>query len=96
VAALAPAGSRLERGKICRHLVYTDDRQEYSLFLRQEDSAPPLGIPRKTANGKPLHAADFGTEQVATFRSDRLTALFVAGRSAESALSLARAAAARL
>jgi anti-sigma factor RsiW len=103
VAALGPTAYHLERGRLCfldkrifLHLVYTKDGQEFSVYLRPRDSQSLSGETRGTINGKQVYAADLDAERVAFFQTDRLTAVFVAEQSSDSALSLARAAATRL
>jgi hypothetical protein len=87
---LAPAGYRLEFGKLCRldgriflHLVYTRDGREFSAYLRRPDAEPLAGI----------HEAGAGHEYIAYFETRQLSALFVTDQSREAALSLARSAA---
>lgn len=91
VVTLAPAGYRLEFGKLCRldgrvflHLVYTRNGREFSAYLRRSDAQP--------AN-RPIDIADTGHEHIAYFEAHQMTALFVTDQSSEAALSLARSAA---
>ncbi|MBZ5612163.1 MAG: zf-HC2 domain-containing protein [Acidobacteriia bacterium] len=103
VASLAPSGYRPEHGKLCRldgriflHLVYTDGAHEFSVFLRERDADPLPGPARDTLNGRSLHVADFGDEHLSCFQTDRLRAMLVTDQPGETALALARLAAAVL
>lgn len=89
IPALASAGYRLDRARLCRldesvflHLVYTDGKREMSVFLQ----------PRK-GDPAPMRAEDLGTEQVVSVQSGDLKAVCVAEESS-AALKLARSAAA--
>jgi anti-sigma factor RsiW len=75
VAALAPAGYRLEHAKMCGidgrpalHLVYTNGSQEISLFVRSQ-----------TGSNRGLHAAG----QVASFQNDRIEIIAAGGSNGE-------------
>lgn len=93
--AIAPAGYRLERGKLCRlggrvflHLVYSNGLHEFSFYLR--DSAPSEAFPgtsRAIAAGLNL---DLGAEHVAEVPSVRFTALVVTDESQDAARDIAR------
>ncbi len=97
LAALAPAGYHLDRGKLCRldgrvflHLVYSDGSHEFSFFLRDrpaEDHAPAIAA---TLN------LDQGAEHVAAVENARFTALVVTDESHEAAREIANFAAKRL
>ena len=76
VAALAPPGFRLEHAKMCGidgkpalHLVYTDGRQEVSMFLRA-----------LSGSDKTLRTISLGSEHLAGFRTDRLEAVVVSSK----------------
>ena len=88
VATLAPAGYRLQRGRLCLlegrvfvHLVFSRGRDSFSLFLRQRET------PRMLSAG----ATAFAAEHVAGFQTNSLTALVVSGQSDQDALLLTRA-----
>jgi anti-sigma factor RsiW len=73
VATLAPSGFHLEHAKMCGidgkpalHLVYTDGRQEFSMFVRA-----------LSGSDKTLHTVRVGSENLAEFRTDRLEAVVV-------------------
>jgi anti-sigma factor RsiW len=90
VAAFAPAGYRLAKGKLCLldgrvflHLVYTNDAGNFSLFLRRPADAFAAGN----------HTATFNSEQVAGFQHGQLTALIVSEESADEVARLAQSAA---
>jgi hypothetical protein len=99
--AIAPAGYRLERGKLCRlggrvflHLVYSNGAREFSLYLR--DRAPSEafpGISRAIAAGLNF---DLGAEHVAQVPSARFTALVVTDESQNATRDIARFAATHL
>jgi len=68
VAALAPAGYRLEHAKMCGlegrpalHLVYTNGVQEVSLFVRSQ-----------TGRGRGVSATGVGDVHLASFQNDRV------------------------
>jgi hypothetical protein len=91
--AMAPAGYRLERGKLCRlggrvflHLVYSNGAREFSFYLR--DSAPSGPFP---GSARAMGALNFelGSEHVAQVRSLRFTALVVTDESQEAARDIA-------
>ena len=72
IAALSTTGYRLERARLCflkkqifLHLVYTKDGAEYSVYLR------PRG--REASFDSSVR----GTENLAYFQTDRVTAVFV-------------------
>ena len=95
IAALAPAGYHLAQGKLCRldrrvfvHLVYVSALGNFSVFLRRNDTAPPIG--------RTIDIERQGTEQIAGFENTRLIALVVTEQSGDSALRFARSAAAVL
>jgi anti-sigma factor RsiW len=88
IPALAAAGYRLDRARLCRlgsdiymHLVYTDGSREMSVFLRPRHAEPV-----------PLRAESMGAEHVVAVQSSRLTVLCVA-EEAQAAMNLARSAA---
>jgi len=90
VAAFAPAGYRLAKGKLCLlngqvflHLFYTNDAGNFSLFLRHPADAVAAGI----------HTATFNAEQVAGFEHDQLTALVVSEQPSDEVARLAKSAA---
>jgi hypothetical protein len=92
--AMAPAGYRLERGKLCRlggrvflHLVYSDGAREFSLYLR--DSAPAETFPGIVRTIGAVHL-DLGAEHVAQVPSARFTALVVTDESPDAARDIAR------
>jgi anti-sigma factor RsiW len=95
--SLAPAGYRLEHGKLCRldgrpflHLVYTNGPNEVSVFLRSwDDLEPSQGIARETVNNRVLYTVDIGPEHLSFFQSGELTAMVVSEQSGETALSVA-------
>jgi len=75
VAALAPAGYRLERAKMCRldgrpalHLVYTNGSQEVSLFVRS-----------RTGAERGISATGVGDVQLASFQNDRIQIIATGG-----------------
>ena len=89
IPALAAAGYRLDRARLCRldgniflHLVYTDGAREMSVFLRPRQGDPVS-----------LRAEDLGPEHVVAVQSGRMTVVCVAEES-RAALNLARSAAA--
>jgi hypothetical protein len=77
IAALGRTGYRLERARLCflkkqifLHLVYTNDGQEFSVYLRPRGSDSPLdGTVRE---------ASLGREDLAYFQTSGLTAVTVA------------------
>jgi hypothetical protein len=92
--AFAPAGYRLAQGKLCflngyifLHLVYAGAKGDFSLFLRRTDE--PAGSQRLREN-------HVDSEFVAGFQHDTLRAVFVTEQSGDTALRLARSAAAVL
>lgn len=99
--AIAPAGYRLERGKLCRlggrvflHLVYSNGLHEFSFYLR--DSAPSEAFPgtsRAIAAGLNF---DLGAEHVVQVPSVRFTALVVTDESQDATRDIARFAATHL
>lgn len=91
IPALASAGYRLDRARLCRldgsvflHLVYTDGAREMSVFLR----------PQKR-DRVPLRAQDVGPEHVVAVESGGITVVCVAEES-RAALHMAQSAAAAL
>jgi hypothetical protein len=98
--AMAPAGYRLERGKLCRlggrvflHLVYSNGAHEFSFYLR--DSAPSETFPGTVRAISALNF-DQGTQHVAQVPSLRFTALVVTDESQDAARDMARFAAKQL
>ena len=90
---LAPAGYRLEHAKLCPlsghlylHLVYSDGAHEISIFLRQRDSSPQ-------GKGDDLRTADAAGEHLASFETNRVSAILVTEQPAGSARRLAHFAA---
>jgi hypothetical protein len=90
ITALGTTGYRLERGRLCflkqqvfLHLVYTKDDEVFSVYLRPHDSELQLG--------SAVGLASVGTEALAYFQTDRLTAVFVDEQSKPEALAFARA-----
>jgi len=90
ITALATTGYRLERGRLCSltkqiflHLVYTKDGGELSVYLRPRGSESPFD--------SSVREASVGPEDLAYFRTDRLTAVFVDEQSRAQALAFARA-----
>jgi len=91
---MAPAGYRLERGKLCRlggrvflHLVYSNGVREFSFYLR--DSAPSESF-LGTARAIGALNLDLGAEHVAQVPSLRFTALVVTDESQDAARDIAR------
>jgi anti-sigma factor RsiW len=96
--SLAPAGYRLEHGKLCRldgrpflHLVYTNGVNEVSVFLRPwDDPEPSQGIAMGTVNNSVLYTVDIGPEHLSFFQTRQLTAVVVSDQSdGKTALSVA-------
>ncbi len=96
--SLAPAGYRLEHGKLCRldgrpflHLVYTNGANEVSVFLRPwDDPEPSQGTAMGTVNNSVLYTVDIGPEHLSFFQTRQLTAVVVSDQSdGKSALSVA-------
>jgi len=92
LGAFAPAGFRLEQGKIGRlddlpylHLVYTNGEQRFSLFLRQEQGTP---------NHDSIDTANLGPDHVAAFHHGPLSVMIVTDQPGDEASHLARFAAA--
>lgn len=92
IAALATIGYRWEGGRLCSlnkqiflHLTYSKDDLELSVYLRPGGPQSPVD--------RAVHEASVGTEDLAYFQTDRLTAVFVAEHSPAEALAFARAAA---
>ena len=93
--AIAPAGYRLERGKLCRlggrvflHLVYSNGAHDFSFYLR--DSPPSETFP---GTGRAIGAGinvNLGAEHVAQVPSVRFTALVVTDESQGAAREIAR------
>jgi anti-sigma factor RsiW len=89
IDAIAPAGYHLAQGKLCRldgkiflHLVYANDSESLSVFLRPTD-----GI-------SAVHSETQGAEHVAGFQDRAVSALVVTEQSGDAALRFARSAAA--
>ena len=89
IDAIAPAGYHLAQGKLCRldgeiflHLVYVNDSQNFSVFLRPSDGVAAM------------HTETQGAEHVAGFQDRQLSALIVTEQSGDAALRFARSAAA--
>jgi hypothetical protein len=96
--SLAPAGYRLEHGKLCRldgrpflHLVYTNGANEVSVFLRPwDDPEPSQGTAMGTVNNSLLYTVDIGPEHLSFFQTRQLTAVVVTDQSdGKTALSVA-------
>lgn len=75
VAALAPAGYRLEHAKMCGldgqpalHLVYTNGVEEVSLFVRS-----------RTGQDRGIFATGVGNVHLASFQNDRIQIIATAG-----------------
>jgi hypothetical protein len=90
--AIAPAGYRLERGKLCRlggrvflHLVYSNGAREFSFYLR--DSSPSETFP---GTARTIGNLNLGREHVAQVPSARFTALVVTDESQDAARDIAR------
>jgi anti-sigma factor RsiW len=86
VAALAPAGYRLEHAKMCGidgkpalHLVYTNGSREFSVYVRG-----------RTAGDGALRAVKVGTEHLAAFQTDRVEAVIATDGSSGECLQFAR------
>jgi anti-sigma factor RsiW len=89
ISALSTTGYRLERARLCflkkqvyLHLVYTRAGDEFSVYLR------PRGAETFDAS---VHQASAGSESMAYFQTDRLTAVFVDEQSKAQAAAFARA-----
>jgi anti-sigma factor RsiW len=89
VGALAPAGYRLERAKMCGidgqpalHLVYTNGSEELSFYIRA-----------RTGSDNALHAVTVGSEHLAAFQTGRLQAVVATAGSSGECLQFARFAA---
>jgi len=102
-AALAPENYHLQSAKLCSldrrvflHLVYSDGAKEFSLYLRPRDAVPLPGRVLETANGRVLRVGNAGEQHIASFETDRLTAMVVTNESADTALRLARSLSATL
>jgi anti-sigma factor RsiW len=100
VRALANQEHRLERGKLCRldgrvflHLVFTDGTREFSVFLGPNDHQRIQAPVRENVNGKWLYSADLGAEHLASFQTDRLTAVVVTDQPGDAAVKFGRFAA---
>jgi hypothetical protein len=103
VLALTSGDYQLARAKICYldkrlflHLVFSDGKQEFSVYLRPRDANPLPGTPHELANGKPIHTSDLGNEHVASFETSQLTGMVVTDQSSAASLQFARFAAAVL
>jgi hypothetical protein len=100
VAALTDPEHRHERGKLCRldgrvflHLVFTDGTREFSVFLGPNYNGRIQGPVRESVNGKWLYSADLGAEHLASFQTDRLTAVVVTDQPGDAAVKFGRFAA---
>ena len=89
VAALAPAGYRLEHAKMCGidgkpalHLVYTNGDREVSVYVRA-----------RSGGDAGLHAVRVGGEELVEFQTDRVQAVVATGGSSGECLEFARSAA---
>ena len=99
LAQLAPAGYRLEHGKLCRlngraylHLVYESRGEQVSLFLRGGDvPAPPTHAEQR--DGKFLYSAGSGGEHVAGVQNGALSVVYVTGEADEASRFAEQAAA---
>lgn len=103
IQALTSGGHHLNRAKLCflehrvfLHLVFSDGRQEFSVFLRRRDENNLPGPVREIANGKPLCTSDLQDEHVASLETAQLVALVVSDQSSDAALNFARFASAVL
>jgi len=92
MTALAAAGYRLERGKICGvgglrmlHLIFSSGTRRYSLFISPHFG--PVETMRTTA---------FGAERIAAFETGHYRGLVVSERPAVECAELAHAAQKRL
>lgn len=90
ITALNTTGYHLERGRLCflqkqifLHLVYTKHDDVFSVYLRPRDS--------ESRFGPSVHQVSVGTEDLAYFQTDRLTAVFVAEESKSNAWAFANA-----
>lgn len=88
IDAMAPAGYRLEKGKVCRldgqlflHLVYVNGAANFSIFLR------------RAGGGGRWHTESRGAEHVAGFEEHQLAALVVTEQGGDAAERVARSAA---
>ena len=86
LAQFSPPGYRLERGKLCRlngkvflHLVYGSADGEVSLFLKPRDGTRSS-----------IRTTESGLEHIASFDSNRATAIAVATQSKNAAVQLAQ------
>ena len=86
VAALAPAGYRLEHAKMCGidgkpalHLVYTNGSREFSVYVRA-----------RTRGDGALRAVKVGTEHLAAFQTDRVEAVVATDGSSGECLQFAQ------
>jgi anti-sigma factor RsiW len=93
IASIAPAGYRLDQGRLCFlngrlfvHLLYSNSSGNFSLFLREQET------PHFRAAGPGAYAS----EHVAGFQKAALTALVVTEESNEAAMHLANSIASAL
>ena len=103
VTALSSGSYQLKAAKLCYldnrvflHLVFADGSQQFSIFLRQRYDQSVAGTPREKANGREIYAGKFGSDGVAAFNTETLTAVIVADPSTDAALKVARFAASKL
>jgi anti-sigma factor RsiW len=90
VLQLASAGFHLDRGKLCRldgrvylHLVYSENGSAVSVYLEPHEAQPVHD----------LRTVQTGSEHLAYFESERVSAIVVAEQSSEPAVRMAQAAA---
>ena len=96
IAALAPAGYRVDRVRLCElelsnyvHLVYSDGEDEISFFIRRQDGEKLAGRRATKVKGAAIYAEAVNALYVAGFQSPRYTILVVSGQSAERSLHFA-------
>ncbi len=92
LGALAPEGYRLEHAKMCGidgkpalHLVYTDGRREFSIYIR-----------KRGASDLDMEVFRVGSERLTAFQNDRLEAVIATDGSSGDCLRLAQYAKSRL
>jgi hypothetical protein len=93
----AHEGFHLEQGRLgqiaglsCLHLIYSNGKQRFSLFLQQP--APPDD--QKSAGHDSIDTANIGADHVAAFRYEKLIGIVVTDQPGDAASHLARFAAA--